>query len=292
MSAAKKIKSEENFGALNDFDDIDLSQTTYEKFASYMYDLAGVNLPYTPKNHALIRNRIVKILRRHGYSNYEEYWSYLQKGNEADRNEFVSALTTNMTSFYRESSHFDFLLKVLPEFFAKNPSELRVWCAASSTGQEPYTIAMTVMDALPDNHAKRVKVLATDIDHQVLKKASAGVYEDRETQGLDGIHRQKYFAKIKKDGDEYFRAKDELRALLTFAPFNLMSPSYDFKNKFQVIFCRNVLIYFDEPTTKKVIDNLVKCLADGGYLILGHSESGNVKHSNLKPLSRAVYQKV
>ncbi len=292
MSAAKKVKSEEVFGALNDFDDINLSQTTYEKFASYMYDLAGVNLPYTPKNHALIRNRIVKILRRHGYSNYEEYWNYLQKGNEADRNEFVSALTTNMTSFYRESSHFDFLLKVLPEFFAKNPSELRVWCAASSTGQEPYTIAMTVMDALPENQAKRVKVLATDIDHQVLKKASAGVYEDRETQGLDGIHRQKYFAKVKKDGDEYFRAKDELRALLTFAPFNLMSPSYDFKNKFQVIFCRNVLIYFDEPTTKKVIDNLVKCLADGGYLILGHSESGNVKHSNLKPLSRAVYQKV
>jgi chemotaxis protein methyltransferase CheR len=289
MSTARKVP-DENFG-LSDFEDIKLSEPTYAKFASYMYEMAGVNLPFTPKNHALIRNRIVKILRRHGFQNYEQYWNYLQSGNDKDRNEFISALTTNMTSFYRESAHFEFLAKVLPELSKKNP-EVRLWCAAASTGQEPYTIAMTVRDSLSESQAHKTKILATDIDLQVLKKASVGVYEERECQGLDAVQKQKYFSRVKKDGDEYLRVEDKVRDLLHFAPFNLMNASYDFKNKFHVIFCRNVLIYFDEPTTKKVIDNLVKCLAPGGYLVLGHSESGNVKHAGLKPLSRAVYQKM
>ncbi|MFS4458570.1 CheR family methyltransferase [Bdellovibrio sp. HCB2-146] len=285
-------KKKDLAGSLYDFEEIKLSEKTFEKFATKMYDLAGVDLPFTPKNHALIRNRIVKLLRRHDLRTYEEYWAMLERGDNTLIQEFISALTTNMTSFYRESNHFDFMAKVMPELMAKHGPELRVWCAAASTGQEPYTLAMTVCESLPEAQASRVRLLATDIDLQVLKKASVGTYEEREMQGLPPVQRTKYFEKTKVNGDEYFRAKDQIHKMIRFAPFNLMNPKYEFQHKFHMIFCRNVLIYFDEATTKKVIDNLVSCLAPGAYLVLGHSESGNVKHPSLKPLSRAVYQKI
>ena len=286
------VKKNEIVGSLYDFEEIKLSDKMFLKFAEHMYNLAGVDLPLTPKNHALIRNRIVKLLRRHSLKSYEEYWSMLEKGGSDLTSEFISALTTNMTSFYRESNHFDFLKSVLPDLAKKFGTDLRLWCAAASTGQEPYTIAMTVCDAAPDMPSAKPRLLATDIDLQVLKKASTGTYEEREMQGLPPTHRARYFEKVKANGDEYWRAKDQIHDMIRFAPFNLMNPKYEFQHKFHVIFCRNVLIYFDEPTTKKVIENLVSCLAPGGYLILGHSESGNVKHPGLKPMSRAIYQKI
>lgn len=289
MSVAKKSDSAIS---LYDFEDIKLSDKTYQKFANRMYELAGVDLPFSAKNHALIRNRIVKLLRRHKLSTYEEYWDFLERGDNSVVNEFISALTTNMTSFYRESNHFDFLGNVLPELYKRSPEGLRLWCAAASTGQEPYTIAMTVCESLPEAQAQKVRILATDIDLQVLKKASVGTYDDKETQGLPASHRLKYFEKVKVGQEDFIRARDHLHRMIRFAPFNLMNPKYEFQHKFHVIFCRNVLIYFDEETTKKVIDNLTSCLGSGGYLVLGHSESGNVKHPHLKPLSRAVYQKV
>ncbi|WP_373998330.1 protein-glutamate O-methyltransferase CheR [Bdellovibrio bacteriovorus] len=286
------VKKNELVGSLYDFEEIKLSDKMFTKFAEHMYELAGVDLPLTPKNHALIRNRIVKLLRRHSLKSYEEYWALIEKGGPDLTSEFISALTTNMTSFYRESNHFDFLQNIIPELGKKFGSDIRMWCAAASTGQEPYTIAMTACEALGENSSTKVRLLATDIDLQVLKKASVGTYEEREMQGLPPTQRVKYFEKVKANGDEFFRAKDTIHKMIRFAPFNLMNPKYEFQHKFHVIFCRNVLIYFDEQTTKKVIDNLVSCLAPGGYLILGHSESGNVKHAGLKPLSRAVYQKL
>ncbi|MGZ3775800.1 MAG: CheR family methyltransferase [Pseudobdellovibrionaceae bacterium] len=289
MSIAKKLDVASSF---NEFDEIELNDNLYNKLAKHMYSLAGVDLPLTPKNHALIRNRLVKLLRRYSLKSYEEYWSLLEKGGAEVTSEFISALTTNMTSFYRESTHFDFLTSVLPEIYKKNSSDTRIWCAAASTGQEPYTIAMTVSEALPESAASKVRILATDIDLQVLKKASMGTYEEREMQGLPLTHRQKYFHSVRMNDEGFWRINDQIHSMIRFAAFNLMSPRYDFQHKFHVIFCRNVLIYFDEATTKKVIDSLVSCLAPGGYLILGHSESGNVRHSHLKALSRAVYQKI
>ncbi|XGC80489.1 protein-glutamate O-methyltransferase CheR [Bdellovibrio bacteriovorus] len=286
MTAIKK----ETVSFIANFEEIQLTDKMFDKLSKHMYELAGVDLPNTSKNHALIRNRIVKLLRRHSLKSYEEYWALLEKGGPQITSEFISALTTNMTSFYRESSHFDFLTSVLPTLMTKFPAELRIWCAAASTGQEPYTIAITASEALQAN-AKKVRILATDIDLEVLKKASAGVYEEREMQGLNPVLRQKYF-QSQKTKEEYFRAHDDLHSMIRFAPFNLMNPKFEFQHKFHVIFCRNVLIYFDEATTKRVIENLTSCLAPGGYLILGHSESGNVKHPQLKPMSRAVYQKL
>ncbi|MFP5518879.1 MAG: CheR family methyltransferase [Bdellovibrionia bacterium] len=288
MSAVLKAK---NVFAINAFEDIELSDKLFRKFAELMYQLAGVDLPDTPKNHALVRNRIIKILRRRGLDSYEAYWDMLETKKPEYQQEFIEALTTNMTSFYRESAHFDFLTRILPEMHAKN-NEIRIWCAAASTGQEPYTIAITCKEALNDTLARRTRILATDIDTQVLKRGSVGAYEDRDMQGLPPLLRSKYFDKVSQKGRDFYRAKDDIHGMIKFAVFNLIQQRYEFKNKFHVIFCRNVLIYFDEQTTKKVIENLVTSLEVGGYLILGHSESGNVKHQNLKPLSRAVYQKI
>lgn len=294
MSAAKKLENSFTTPGF-EYQDLELSTKTYELFASKMYEIAGVDLPYSAKNHALLRNRLIKVLRRHGLQSYEKYWDLLQQETKELISEFVSALTTNMTSFFRESAHFDFLQGALPQVFAKN-QELRVWCCASSTGQEPYTIAMTIRESLSEAQVAKTKILATDIDEQVLRKASIGIYEDKDFQGLSPGLRQKYFSRVKvqdKRGasEDRFQAKDDIHKLIRFAYFNLMNESYVFQNKFHIIFCRNVLIYFDEATTKKVISNLVNVLAPGGYLILGHSESGNVKHADLKPLSRAIYQK-
>lgn len=291
MSAAPKIKPENRLPGIMEYEDVELTRKVFEGFAKLMYELAGVDLPFSPKNQALVKNRIVKVLRRHGYKDYEQYWEALQSRRKDMIDEFISALTTNMTSFYRESNHFEFYEKVLPEFFKKE-SEVRVWCAAASTGQEPYTIAISAREAVSDLQAQRVRILATDIDNQVLKKGSIGVYEDREMQGLAPSLRQKYFDKARKDGIDYYRAQDPIHKMIRFANFNLVNGDYKFSNKFHIIFCRNVLIYFDEPTTKKVIESLASCLLPGGYLILGHSESGNVKSTQLKPLSRAIYQKI
>lgn len=290
MSEAKKFDINVDFHS--DLDSLQLKKATYDQFAEIIYNLAGIDLPYSAKNEALIRNRMVKVMRRRGIDKFESYLDIVKKAKHEDIQEFVSAMTTNLTSFYRESDHFVFMTQKLPEFVQKCP-EVRIWCAAASTGQEPYTIAITSREAVPDNQIGRVRILATDIDLQVLKKGSQGIYDEREMQGLSPQLRQKYFDKaVGKNGTEFYRSKDTLNRMLTFAQFNLMNERYEFKNKFQIVICRNVLIYFDEETTKKVVDRLVSCVEPGGYLILGHSESGNVKHPQLKPLSKAIYQKV
>lgn len=289
MSAEKKISNIE-LGAVLEVGDADLTEKMFKNFSEKMFHLAGVDLPYTPKNVALLRNRIIKLLRKKQLRSYDEYWSILQKGDKAEINDFISALTTNMTSFFRESSHFDWLADYCKSY-PKN-KDLRIWCAAASTGQEPYTISIVLNENLDSSSLKRSKILATDIDLQVLKRGSVGFYDDKDMSGLSMDLKKKYFDKSGRSVSEGWRAKDEIHKVLTFAQFNLMSPSYSFKAPFDVIFCRNVLIYFNEETTKKVIDNLVTALAPGAFLILGHSESGNIRHPKLKPLSRAIYQKI
>lgn len=292
MSTAKKqAVGEQPYDVVRVLDEITLTSKQFKLFADLMYELAGVDLPDTPKNQALVRNRLIKIIRRRSLSSYEQYWDLVQTRKSPYLQEFIESLTTNMTSFFRESAHFDFLKQVLPEL-ARKKHDLRIWCAAASTGQEPYTISIVAHQSLDEGLVKKVKILATDIDTQVLKKGSRGVYDEKEMQGLSIDLRSRYFDKQTLDGHHYFRAKNDIHKNITFASFNLMNPKYEFKNPFQIIFCRNVLIYFDEETTKSVIEKLVSTLEVGGYLILGHSESGNVKHPDLKPLSRAVYQRI
>lgn len=288
MSAAQKLSRDLKLPVLSD--ETDLDQPTFEFFAKRMYELSGVNLPYSSKNLALVKNRMSKLIRKAGLRDTDHLKEQLRNPTPSFVSDFISALTTNKTHFFRENAHFDFLKQYLVTHF-KSHSDLRIWCAAASTGQEPYTLAMVVRDNLAESELGRTKILCTDIDLQVLDRASQGLYTEPEMEGCPEPLRKKYFEIVPGSTPRY-RAKDEINKMLRFAPFNLVKGEYKFNNKFHFIFCRNVLIYFDQETTKYVIDSLAGQLAPGGYLILGHSESGSVKNDKLKPLSRAMYQRV
>lgn len=287
MSSARKTNEEFNLQVMQE---IELSKEQFSFFAGMMYDLSGVNLPLSDKNEALVKNRLTKLLRKYKYANYDELKNKMKNPEPQLLNDFISALTTNKTHFFREESHFDWLADYLKKHFDKN-QELRFWCAAASTGQEPYTTAIVMRENLNANQLAKTKFLATDIDLQVLKKAAEGVYTASEMDGCPDALRTKYFETV-RGKDTAYRAKDDLAQMIRFAPLNLVQDSYPFQHKFHVIFCRNVLIYFDPPTTKKVIENLANSLVPGGFLVLGHSESGTVKSPLIKPLSRAIYQKI
>jgi chemotaxis protein methyltransferase CheR len=287
MSAAKKLVIEDI--AVN-LQELELRSDEYKFFADLMYELSGVNLPASAKNEALVKNRLTKLMRKNKVANYAEMKALMKNPSPQLLNDFISSLTTNKTHFFREDAHFTWFTEYLKTHFA-NYSDLRVWCAAASTGQEPYTTAIVLKEALNAQQISKTKFLATDIDLQVLKKAAEGCYTASEMDGCPDHLRLKYFETIKAK-ETMYRAKDELASMVRFAPLNLIQDSFSFQHKFHVIFCRNVLIYFDPPTTKKVIDNLALSLVPGGYLVLGHSESGTVKSTLIKPLSRAIYQRL
>lgn len=286
-SNARKITAED---IASGFQEEELKKNQYQFFADLMYQISGVNLPFSSKNEALVKNRMTKLMRRQNVQGYDQLIKKLENPTPQFLNDFVSALTTNKTHFFREEAHFEWFTTYLKDHFKKH-QELRVWCAAASTGQEPYTTAIVMHENLDASQLQRSKFLATDIDLQVLQKASQGIYTEHEMDGCPDSLRLKYFEKI-KGKDIKFRAKDEIAKMIRFAPFNLMQDKYVFQHKFHVIFCRNVLIYFDPPTVKKVIENLATCLVPGGYLVLGHSESGTSKSDLIKPLHRAIYQRV
>ncbi len=287
MNAVKKIFEDVSIQGIQE---LQLSKEQYAFFSKLMYDLSGVNLPVSDKNEALVKNRLAKLLRKNKLATYADLQKAMRAPTPEMINEFISCLTTNKTHFFREESHFDWLANYLKTHFDHH-QELRFWCAASSTGQEPYTTAIVMQENLKPAQISRVKFLATDIDLQVLKKAAEGAYSSSEMEGCPEELRAKYFDKL-KGKDIVYRAKDEISKMIRFAPMNLVQESYPFQHKFHVIFCRNVLIYFNPETTKSVLDRLANSLIPGGYLILGHSESGTVKSNLLKPLSRAIYQRV
>lgn len=280
MSAAKNLNYEE----------FKLSQETYTKFANYIYELAGVNLPFNPKNEALVKNRLAKILRAYNKTSFEQYWMFLKSAGPAETQEFISALTTNMTSFFREAAHFTWFGKAVKTHFETLYS-MRIWCAAASTGQEPYTIAITVCENIPEKLRPSVRILASDIDTEVLKKGALGYYKESEMSGISKNLMFKYFDRSTQDGETIYRVKDFIREMVHFSQFNLISEKYEFKRPFDFIFCRNVLIYFDDKTVSKVVENLSSSLNSKGYLLLGHSESGNIKNDLISPMSKAIYQR-
>ncbi len=289
MSSAKKLgPSERSFSV---FEEQLMTREHYDFFSKLMYQISGVNLPYSEKNDSLVKNRMSKLLRKTKYANFDELMSRLKNPPPGLMNEFVSSLTTNKTHFFREDLHFKWFKDFLLTHF-KNDSELRIWCAAASTGQEPYTIAMLLKESLTPSQLTMTKFLATDIDLEVLKKASQGTYRESEMDGCPPDYRKKFFTKVSSGNEDFYKAKDDLSKLIRFAPLNLVQERYPFQHKFHVIFCRNVLIYFDPPTTKKVVTSLVDSLSPGGFLVIGHSEAGSGKVTNVKQVTQAVFQKI
>lgn len=268
---------------------INMSEIEFARLSKIIQDVAGINLVYNPKNVTLMTSRLNKFLIKYNISSYDNYAKILNSNSKDILEEFVSAMTTNTTSFYRESIHFDKLKQVVPQLLALKPpgrKTLRVWCSVASTGQEPYTILFTLLDGLIDTEVIELKFLASDIDIQVLEKAREGKYHERELSSVPDHILNRFF----KKKDSFYQVKDEFRKMITFARFNLVQENYEFDHKFDIVFCRNVLIYFQQETIKLVIRNIRRSMSDSGYLFLGHSESGLADRSIFDSQSSALYK--
>lgn len=268
---------------------ISISELEFVRISRIIMDLAGINLVYNSKNVTLVTSRLNKHLIKRGLRSYDEYMKLLSDGGKEVLEEFISSLTTNTTSFYREPVHFERMKQLVPEILSRKPSgkkTLRVWCSVASTGQEPYTILFTLLDGLIDPVNVELRFLASDIDLQAIEKARQGKYHERELTSVPDHIKRRFFKKV----DSIYQVKDEFRKMITFARFNLIQPYYDFDHKFDIVFCRNVLIYFQPETIALVIRNMRKCMSENGYLFLGHSESGLADRALFDGHSSALYR--
>ncbi len=268
----------------------------FEILAKMLKSLSGINLPINPKNISLMAGRLCSLIKSYDLSGYEELAEQIKSGNDDLCREFIFSMTTNTTSFFRERAHFSMLASLLPGMMEKkrrkNDYELRVWCAAASFGHEPYTILITILETLELNNNWSLKFLATDIDMDALKKAATATYSENDLEGVESLIKQKYFTKVKRDNSWFFQFDPKLAKLIRFAPFNLMTNPYEFQHKFDVVFCRNVLIYFDQETCHGVLTRLLQSMNVGGYLFIGHAEAGNMRNQKVKVISHAAYERV
>ena len=264
------------------------SQADFEQVRSLIYQRAGISL--NAGKHAMVYSRLSRRLRETGQSTFTGYLQWLQasKGSagEAEWQEFVNCLTTNLTSFFREDHHFQALADDLRERAGRH---LRIWCSAASTGEEPYSIAMTVAETL--GAQAQVSILASDIDTKVLATAQRGVYE-ADSRGLSAERLLRHFMRGKGGNSGFIRIKPELARRVEFRPFNLMNQSWSLGEPFDLIFCRNVMIYFDAATQRQVLQQMHSVLRPGGLLYVGHSENFTESRALFRLRGKTVYQRV
>ncbi|MGV1915265.1 protein-glutamate O-methyltransferase CheR [uncultured Agrobacterium sp.] len=257
-----------------------LTRRDLADIAAMIYADAGIYLNDTKAS--LVYSRLSKHIRNLGLSGFKDYCALVSsEQGAAARREMLSHLTTNFTRFFRENHHFDHLRdEVLPGLIAraKSGGRVRIWSAACSDGQEPYSIALTVLALFPNAADYDFKILATDIDPKILAQARAGLYDDGALETVSAPMRKQWFQEVDAGGRRKHQISDKVKRLITFNELNLMA-QWPFKGGFDVIFCRNVVIYFDEPTQVKIWSRFAGLLPQGGHLYIGHSErvSGEAK---------------
>lgn len=263
-----------------------LSEREFSRIKTRIYQVAGISL--SDAKRTLVISRLSKIVRSLGLPGFDAYVDHLETaGTEQDGQDFVNALTTNLTRFYREDHHFDHLRTHVAALIAgrQRGSRLRIWSAGCSTGQEAYTIAVDLLTAFPELKRWDFKILATDIDTAVLHKAARGIYPESELNGLTP-ERARLFKRV---GDGTVRMSSETRQLIAFKPLNLIGP-WPMKGPFDAIFCRNVAIYFDKPTQGEMFGRFNGMLAPQGYLYIGHSENLGSGSHNFRLVGKTIYQ--
>lgn len=233
---------------------------------------AGISLTDAKKD--MVYSRLVRRLRARKLTSFADYLKLLDQREKPEWEAFVNALTTNLTAFFREPHHFKALARHIAKIQHRNP--LNIWCSASSSGEEAYSIAMTVADVF-GTYAPPVKIIASDIDTEMLKKASAGIYSQEQLGKLPAGMMHRYFSPVKSDNGELFQARKELRDMIIFRQINLLDDYWPIRSPFEVIFCRNVMIYFDKPTQLRILRKFVPLLRRDGLLYAGHSE--NLQHA-------------
>ncbi len=256
----------------------------FERVRTLIYRRAGIAL--ADSKQEMVYSRLARRLRAKGLSSFEVYLDLLERNPADDEWEaFTNALTTNLTSFFREAHHFPILAAHVKSI--KEP--VTVWCSASSTGEEPYTIAMTLCEAY-NTLTPPVHIIATDIDTNVLVTAENGVYPIERVEKMSPALVKRFFLRGKGDKEGFVRVRPELRQLITFKQLNLLADSWPITGQFDVIFCRNVMIYFDKQTQSKILSRFVPLMKSNGLLFAGHSENFLYATNALKLRGKTVYE--
>jgi chemotaxis protein methyltransferase CheR len=257
----------------------------FARVQSLIYQRAGISLH--DGKHAMVYSRLSRRLRDTGYQSFRDYLGWLETHDGAEWQEFINALTTNLTSFFREQHHFG----VLAEHLKSKPANTawRVWCNAASTGEEPYSIVMTAMDALGPQ--ANFKLWASDIDSKVLATAARGVYRLEGVKGLDMAQMQRFFLRGKASNEGMLRVKPELQRVVDFLSVNLIRDDWPFREPFDIVFCRNVMIYFDAATQRSVLEKIHRVMKPGGLLFVGHSENFNESRDLFVLRGKTVYER-
>lgn len=270
-----------------------ISDQEFGMIRKLVYDNFGINL--TDQKKTLVVGRLQKVLRERNFETFKDYFQWLINDTTGEGlDELSTRISTNHTFFNREKAHFEFFSStVLPEIEARrrqqNSNEMRIWCAGCSSGEEPYTLMMLIMEHFKANLSQwNFMLLATDISARALKTAMAGVYPQEKVDQLPVALRNKYF---NKQPDGSMIVKDEVRKHIFFRRHNLMDTTFPFKKEFDSVFCRNVMIYFDRPTRNNLVAKYHKHTAKGGYLFVGHSESLGRDETEYNYVMPAVYKK-
>jgi chemotaxis protein methyltransferase CheR len=270
-------------------EDFALHDRDFRQLAKLVVDTTGIVL--SDRKRPFIQGRLGKRLRALGMSNFRQYCNLLEThAGDVERGNLINAITTNHTSFFRESHHFEHLTKVAFPLLTEQNKEtrrIRIWSSACSTGEEPYSIAMTTLGHLPSLAGWDLKILATDLDTNVLAHASRGVYDRERAESIPDTYRKR-FVTLK---DDHAVMKDEARSLISFGNLNLLG-QWPMSGPFDVIFCRNVVIYFDKDTQRRLFDRYAEIMRPDGWLIIGHSESLLNVTDRFDLVGRTIYRRI
>jgi len=268
-----------------------LNDKDFDYVCKYVYTRSRIVL--NTNKREMVYRRFSRIIRERKLESFAQYCEILRANPNSEQTYFINAITTNLTSFFRENHHFDYLAKhELPRLIKKNSKRIRIWSSASSTGEEPYSIAITVKEAMKTLlKSWDVKVLATDIDSEVLNTGKQGIYDVNRIEDVSEKFKKKYFSKGNGENEDRVKVESNIQELITFKELNLMH-SWPMKGPFDVIFCRNVIIYFDKETQTELFERYRDLLAPGGLLILGHSENLGESLKYFESVGRTIFRKL
>ncbi len=285
---SQRGNTNENSGESNfEFTDKDFNQ-----LREFTYKLTGISLADHKRD--LVYGRLTKRLRAHGLLRFKDYYAILQDSKSPEIEHFTNAITTNLTSFFRENHHFDYLKNtIVPELEKRHRENrrIRIWSAGCSTGEEVYSIAMTLRESMPSIDSMDLRLLATDLDSNVVRHGAAGVYSDARVEGMDKSRVKRWFTRGSGGHAGKVKVHDDLRKMVVFKQLNLMKP-WPMKGQFDVIFCRNVVIYFDKETQRVLFDRYANIMPTGSALFIGHSETLHNVTDRFELTGRTIYRKV
>lgn len=283
-------------GQTHDYHGIRMSGKLFSELRRFIYDEVGINI--TPVKQVMLEGRLNKRLRNLGMLSFEEYCDYLfsDDGRSAELAFMIDEVTTNKTDFFREPVHFQFLTSdVLPALFKSErytaSDRLTIWSAGCSSGEEPYTIAMVVKDHMAEHGERPFQIIATDISRRMLDKGCKAVYEVEKTIPIPNRIKRKFLLRSKDPASGLVRIAPEIRSCVAFRRLNFMDYDFGFREQIDIIFCRNVIIYFDKTVQEKLLRKFCQCMKKGGFIFMGHSETLFGMDLPLEQVSPTVYRK-